>query len=75
MDASPMLAHASQHHTRPCPYVVAGCLQSGRGLCTRRSWASVIALWLNGSSFAGAASGLSAGPSWDGDRMLFRNEV
>jgi hypothetical protein len=35
LDACPMLAHASQHHTvRGRAHVVAGCLQSGRGLCT-----------------------------------------
>ena len=31
--------------TRGRAHVVAGCLHSDRGLCTRRSWASVIALY------------------------------
>ena len=36
VDPCPMLAHASQHHTPGRAHVVVGCLQSGRGLCTRK---------------------------------------
>ena len=73
LEPCPMLAHASQHHTRPDVHAVAEPSQSGRGWCTQLSWVSVSVRWRAGSSFAGVGSGLSVGRSSDGDAVAFSN--
>ena len=62
-------SHTHLSITRDHVHAVAEPSQSGHGWCTRLSWASVSVKWRAGSSFAGVGSGLSAGPSSDGDRM------